>query len=81
MILHITEIMHVKDYIMILKFNNRKIVYFNFSMLFKYKAFEKLQDMNKFLDFKIENGVLEWGIGIDIAPEFIYEHGVPLFDW
>ncbi len=62
---------------MILKFNNGKIVYFNFSMIFKYNAFEKLRDINKFLDFKIENGVLEWGI-VDIAPEFICEHGVSI---
>lgn len=34
--------------------------------------------MNKFLDFKIENSVLKWGIGVDIAPAFIYENGISI---
>ncbi|MRI62446.1 DUF2442 domain-containing protein [Ornithobacterium rhinotracheale] len=78
MILQITGAMPIKDYIMILKFNDEKVVQFDFSMLFKYKIFEELRDMDKFMDFKIENGVLEWGIGVDIAPEFIYEHGISI---
>ena len=48
-------------------------------------VFERFRDMDFFRDFKIntELGVLEWGGGLDIAPETLYSKatGEPLPEW
>ena len=43
----------------------------------QYPVFRPLQDLRLFQDFVVTD-TLEWDNGkIDIAPEYIYEHGMP----
>lgn len=41
-------------------------------------AFLPLQDENVFKTARVEHGFVSWADGtIDIAPEYVYEHGIP----
>ena len=45
------------------------------SPLLKYPAFEELRDLKKFVQFGLFDTIF-WFNGADIAPEYLYEHGV-----
>ena len=62
-------------------FNDGAFRIFDFSpVIEKYPVFKDLRNVSKFRDF-IVTDTLEWDNGtIDIAPEYIYENGVAVFD-
>ncbi len=41
-----------------------------------YPAFEELKDKEKFIQFGLFDTIF-WSNGADIAPEYLYENGVP----
>lgn len=44
----------------------------------KGSVFETLRDEQVFSDLKVEHGFVSWADGeIDVAPEYMYEHGLP----
>lgn len=45
------------------------------SPLFVYPAFQELKDPKKFVQFGLD-GTVFWANGADIAPEYLYEHGI-----
>jgi len=56
-------------------FNDGKVKDVDLTPLLQYPAFEELKDKKKFIQF----GLLEtifWVNGADIAPEYLYEHGM-----
>ena len=76
MFLEIMQAEYISGYTIKVTFNNGECRTFDFSdVISRYPAFASLGDMGRFKAF-IVTDTLEWDNGrIDIAPEYIYEHG------
>ena len=79
MFLEITEAKYLNDFRMLVSFNNGESRLFDFATIIdRYPVFAPLKDKNTLKQFHISE-TLEWCNGtIDIAPEYIFEHGEPL---
>lgn len=75
--LKITQVVYMNNYTVKIKFNNGEYRIFDFGpVISKYPVFRSLSDLNLFRDYTLTD-TLEWNNGeIDIAPEYLYEHGV-----
>ena len=82
MFLEITHAEYMGEYSLKVFFNNGEYRVFDFaSIIERYPVFAPLSDMNIFKSYVITD-TLEWENGrIDIAPEYIYEHGVKPYDF
>ena len=76
MFLEITHAEYLSGYTMKVTFNNGECRTFDFTDIIKrYPAFAPLSNTNCFKVFTVTD-TIEWDNGrIDIAPEYIYEHG------
>ena len=64
-----------------LRFSTGEARLFDFSEMLKKPAFMPLSDFSTFKNVYIDYGVPVWNDGdIDIAPEYLYEHSVPVED-
>jgi hypothetical protein len=79
MFLEIIEAKYLNDLRMIVSFNNGESRLFDFATIVdRYPVFTPLKDKNTLQQFHISD-TLEWCNGtIDIAPEYIFEHGEPV---
>lgn len=70
---------YIDAYTVALKFDNGEERLFDFSpVISQYPAFKPLQDLSFFKTYTLTD-TMEWADGeIDIAPEYLYEHGTPL---
>ena len=73
--LKVIDVEYKGGYILLCTFNNGEKKTVDMSPLLKYPAFEELKDENKFVQFGLD-GTIFWANGADIAPEYLYEHGV-----
>ena len=73
----ITDAQYVNAYKIWVRFDNGACRIFDFATIIdKYPIFEPLKDIELLKDFRVTD-TLEWLDGeIDIAPEYLYEHGV-----
>lgn len=76
MFLEITNAEYLSGYTLKVTFNNGECRTFDFTdVIARYPVFAPLGETNRFKAFTITD-TLEWDNGrIDIAPEYIYEHG------
>lgn len=76
MFLEITHAEYLSDFILKVTFNNGECRTFDFAdVIARYPAFAPLGEKSRFKAFTVTD-TLEWDNGrIDIAPEYIYEHG------
>lgn len=74
--LEITHAEYLSGYTLKVTFNNGECRTFDFAdVIARYPAFAPLSEESRFKAFTITD-TLEWENGrIDIAPEYIYEHG------
>ncbi|MCQ2306159.1 MAG: DUF2442 domain-containing protein [Bacteroidia bacterium] len=77
MFLEITEAEYVDGYRLRVVFNDGIVKEMDFTdVVRKYPVFKPLQNVDSFRKFNVTD-TLEWEDGaIDIAPEYVYEHGV-----
>lgn len=69
---------YLDGYRILVSFNNgvRRIVDFT-NLINRFPVFKALSDINVFKKFRVTD-TLEWDNGkIDIAPEYLYENGLP----
>ena len=69
---------YMDDYRILIRFNDgaRKIIDFS-DLINKYPVFKPLHNLYLFKNFQVTD-TLEWDNGrIDIAPEYLYENGIP----
>ena len=77
MIIKVTEAQYIDAYKIWVHFNNGDCRIFDFTTIIdKYPVFEPLKDIELLKNFRLTD-TLEWMDGeIDVAPEYLYEHGV-----
>ena len=75
----IVEAEYIKDFKILITFNNgvKKVV--NLEQHLWGEMFEPLKDKNLFKQFKVNNDIhtIVWPNGADFSPERLYEIGVP----
>lgn len=78
MILNVIKAEHIKDYQILLDFDNGKSVSVDLkNTIFneKRKIFQPLKDVEYFKNFKIKFNTITWDNEADFAPEFLFELG------
>lgn len=80
MFTEVVEAQYVNAHKIWMRFNNGDCRIFDFATIIdKYPVFEPLKDINLLKNFRVTD-TLEWLDGeIDIAPEYLYEHGVAAY--
>lgn len=73
--LTITNVEYLGDYSLLCWVNNGEQRKVDLTPLLVYPAFEELKDKAKFIQFGLDDTIF-WANGADIAPEYLYEHGV-----
>ena len=72
----VKDVEYIKDYTLLCEFSDGTRKKGDLSPLLKYPAFEELKDKEKFIQFGLFDTIF-WSNGADIAPEYLYENGVP----
>jgi len=75
MLLTITDVEYLGDYSLLCSFNNGQRRKVDLTPLLIYPAFAELRDKNNFIQFGLDQTIF-WSNGADIAPEYLFEHGV-----
>jgi hypothetical protein len=78
MFLHVDEFQYIKDYQLLLKFNNNERKQVDLKDELYGEIFEPLKDKDYFKDCFISHNTVEWKNGADFAPEFLYKIGEPV---
>ena len=77
-VLKVSGVRPLEDFRLWVRFNNSETRIFDFKPLLKSPAFEPLSNPKTFKNVYIDYGVPVWNNGdIDIAPETLYEKGLP----
>lgn len=75
MLLTITDVEYLGDYTLLCSFNNGERRKVDLTPLLAYPAFADLRDKSNFIQFGLDHTIF-WANGADIAPEYLFEHGV-----
>ena len=75
MLLTITDVEYLGEYSLLCSFNNGQRRKVDLTPLLAYPAFADLRDKDNFSQFGLDQTIF-WANGADIAPEYLYEHGV-----
>lgn len=79
--LKISGVRPLDNYKLWIRFNDGETKIFDFSTLLDSSAFSPLKDKKVFDSVYIDYGVTVWNNGdIDIAPEYLYKHGIAIQD-
>ena len=76
--LSVKKVRTLEDFKLLLTFSNGEEKLFDFEPLLEYPAFRPLRDKALFHQAYVDFGAVTWNDEIDIAPEALYEHGVPV---
>ena len=76
MILTVTDVEYVGDYTLLCTFSDGARKKVDLSPILQYPAFVELKDKGQFVQFGLQDTIF-WANGADIAPEYLYEHGIP----
>ena len=73
--LTVKDVEYQGEYTIVCVFNDGVKKRIDLTPLLQYPAFEELKDLKKFVQFGLDDTIF-WSNGADIAPEYLYEHGV-----
>jgi len=76
MFLHVIRAKYIKDYTLLIEFNDNTSKKVDLKKELYGEIFEPLKNKAFFKDFFISRNTIEWKNGADFAPEFLYEIGV-----
>ncbi len=76
MLLSVTDVEYLGDYTLLCTFSDGARKKVDLTPLLQYPAFKELQDKKQFIRFGLDNTIF-WYNGADIAPEYLYENGLP----
>lgn len=77
MFLEVTKAKYLKDYEIMLWFNNGEKRRVNLKESLVGPVFEQLNYIEYFKNFTIKFNTIEWNNGADFAPEYLYEISKP----
>ena len=75
MFLEVSNAEYIRDYLLKITFNTGEIKLVDLQNSLQGPVFEPLKDKNFFKQFSILYNTIEWGIGADFAPEYLFEVG------
>ncbi len=75
--LRIIDVDYIKDYDLLITFSDGKKKLVNLYPHLNGEVFEELKDMALFTQYGLNHVTIEWVNGADLAPEFLYEQGIP----
>ena len=75
MLLTITDVEYLGEYELLCSFSNGERRKVDLAPLLVYPAFVELKDKQQFVQFGLDDTIF-WANGADIAPEYLFEHGV-----
>lgn len=73
--LRVVDVDYIKDYELLLKFNDRAVKRVDLRPFLTGDVFGELLDKDKFIQYGLTPITIEWANGADLAPEFLYEIG------
>lgn len=76
MILLVTSAEYLGEHTLLCTFNNGEKRRVDLSPLLTLPAYKELTDENEFIRYGID-GTVFWANGADIAPEYLFENGIP----
>ena len=76
MFLEVIKAEYLSGYRIKLWFNNQVAKVVDLANSLNGEVFQPLKDIDFFKRFTIKFNTIEWENGADIAPEYLYEHGV-----
>lgn len=74
----VTDVKPREDYTLLLTFIDGSKKVYDCKPLLKYGINKKLKDVNFFMQAKVDHHTVMWSDDIDIAPEALYDDGVPV---
>lgn len=74
--LKVTKAVYGGDYSIVCTFNNGETRKVDISALFHLPIFAELKDHEEFIRFGLDPFTVCWDNGADIAPNYLYEHGI-----
>ena len=69
----ITKVSPKKDYVLEIQFDNGESGILDMKQFLDFGVFKPLKDCTVFNNVRVSFDTIEWGNGIDLDPEFIYE--------
>ncbi len=75
--LRVIDVEYIKDYELLVTFNDNSRKTVDMKPFLIGEVFGELLDKNKFIQYGLTHHTIEWANGADIAPEFLYENGIP----
>lgn len=75
MFIFVTDVEYKGNYTLRCTFNDGIVKDVDMSPLLDAPAFKSLRDKSKFMQFGLDDTIF-WANGADIAPEWLYSHGV-----
>jgi len=75
MFLEVKKAKYLKDYKILLEFNDGVSMTVDLEKELNGKIFEPLKDKDYFKTFSIKFNTIEWSNGADLAPEYLYQIG------
>ena len=73
--LRVVDVDYIKDYELLLKFNDGAVKRVDFLPFLTVYVFGELLARNNFIQYVLPPITIEWANGADLAPEFLYEIG------
>ncbi|MCF8302795.1 MAG: DUF2442 domain-containing protein [Bacteroidales bacterium] len=78
MFIEITNAKHIRDYRILIEFNNGERKQVDLKDELEAEVFQPLRNKEVFKRFSINFNTIEWENGADLAPEYLYEIGQPV---
>ena len=74
--IRVVDVDYIKDYTLEMTFSDGVRKRMDFRPILQGEVFGELIDKAKFVQYGLTSSTIEWANGADIAPEYLYEHGV-----
>ena len=74
--IRVVDVDYIKDYTLEMTFSDGVRKRMDFRPILQGEVFGELIDKAKFVQYGLTKSTIEWANGADIAPEYLYEHGV-----
>ena len=74
--IRVVDVDYIKDYTLEITFSDGVRKRMDFRPILQGEVFGELIDKAKFVQYGLTRSTIEWANGADIAPEYLYEHGV-----